>query len=204
MILITYCKIVRNISLEEFCMLKLSKLITHFFSIFILFLTLSVNVFAADLLTKDSALRATFSYHPNFTRTELAYESAPVWSVNLFNSPFEVRLDGSIAFWHTNHSIDTLHSRASLWQVGVTPMFRWYFNTRWYIEGGIGATLMSHTRFYNKEFSTAFQFGDHIGIGAKLNDRWRLGLRYSHYSNGGIKKPNPGFDTWNISLSRSF
>ena len=45
-------------------------------------------------------------------------------------------------------------------------------------------------------FSTKFQFGDHIGVGARFGaaNRHDLGLRLQHVSNGGIKNPNPGIN----------
>ena len=152
----------------------------------------------------SDAWRLSVAYHPRFVRTEVAYESKPFWETRFLNKRFDVRVDGSLAYWRATHTITMTHSHRSMWQVGVTPMMRWWLGERWFAEAGIGATLMSHTRFSNKEFSTAFQFGDHIGLGWALNNQWRLGLRYSHFSNASIKKPNPGFDMLSLSLSRTF
>lgn len=45
-----------------------------------------------------------------------------------------------------------------------------------------------------KRFSTSFNFGDHIGVGLPLGegDRQEVVLRIQHFSNGGIKRTNPG------------
>ncbi|MFZ6775118.1 acyloxyacyl hydrolase, partial [Undibacterium sp. SXout7W] len=43
-----------------------------------------------------------------------------------------------------------------------------------------------------RQFSTNFQFGDHIGVGYVLNNGWDLSFKIQHYSNGGVKHPNPG------------
>ena len=49
-------------------------------------------------------------------------------------------------------------------------------------------------RSRDKRFSTAFNFGDHVGIGVQLGDDHgqELSLRLQHFSNAGIKDPNPG------------
>lgn len=143
------------------------------------------------------------AYHPRFVRTEVAYESKVLWRSSSLEHPLELHLEGSVAYWHANHSNHTPKSRNALWQVGLTPMMRWWLTDHWYLEGGIGPTLMSHTRFLNKDISTALQFGDHIGIGRALNDKWRFGIRYSHFSNASIKRPNPGFNMLHFSISRS-
>ena len=64
-----------------------------------------------------------------------------------------------------------------------------------YIEAGVGATVLTRTRFSNRNIGSAFQFGDHIGVGFLLTPNSRVGVRYSHFSNAGIKRPNPGLDT---------
>jgi hypothetical protein len=45
-----------------------------------------------------------------------------------------------------------------------------------------------------KRFSTAFNFGDHVGIGREFGSEHRqeLALRVEHFSNAGIDHPNPG------------
>jgi len=65
----------------------------------------------------------------------------------------------------------------------------------WFVEGGIGATVTSSVyRNFDKHFSTAFNSGDHVGVGyafgaARKNE---IALRAEHFSNAGIKHPNPG------------
>jgi hypothetical protein len=82
-------------------------------------------------------------------------------------------------------------------QLGVTPTIRLrpHGDSRWFFEAGIGANvLMPVYRSESKRFSTAFNFGDHIGIGRRFgaDGRQELSLRLQHFSNAGIKHPNPG------------
>jgi lipid A 3-O-deacylase len=78
--------------------------------------------------------------------------------------------------------------------VGLTPVFRFENENKlgWYSELGIGANLMTPIYDNNhRQFSTAFQFGDHVGIGYQ-EKKWSIGIKLQHFSNGCIKEPNPG------------
>ena len=69
-----------------------------------------------------------------------------------------------------------------------------------YIEGGIGAALLSDHSIAGRELSTTFQFEDRIGFGVR-SDRFDFNYRYMHYSNGGIEKPNNGIDAHVIGMA---
>ena len=91
-------------------------------------------------------------------------------------------------------------STRSAWvtQVGITPVLRWYLganSTRWFVEAGIGGNLLLPIyRSRDKRFSTTFNFGDHIGVGMPFGEgeRQEIALRIQHFSNAGIRHPNPG------------
>ncbi|MCX7192196.1 MAG: acyloxyacyl hydrolase [Proteobacteria bacterium] len=85
--------------------------------------------------------------------------------------------------------------------LAVTPVFRLQqknpssFSP--YLEGAIGFHLISPTFIYaNRQFGSAFQFGDHVGAGVRFGEhqQFDLGYRYQHISNGGLKKPNQGIN----------
>ena len=89
--------------------------------------------------------------------------------------------------------------RRSFTQVGaVVPLLRYRFNqsqSPWFLEAGIGFAVMDPVyRTEHKQFSTHFNFVDVLGVGRSFGERQRqeLGLRLTHLSNGGIKRPNPG------------
>ncbi|MBS1187058.1 MAG: hypothetical protein H6R04_1076 [Burkholderiaceae bacterium] len=86
-------------------------------------------------------------------------------------------------------------ARRNIYGIGITPVFRWQQDNKkgFYAEAGIGAHLMSHTSDNaGNQLSTAFQFGDHLGVGYVFGNGLDLGLKLQHFSNGGIKKPNTG------------
>jgi lipid A 3-O-deacylase len=97
---------------------------------------------------------------------------------------------GEIGRWHSDSDNST--------QVGFTPALRWRPNgwsEGWFVEGGIGVNVIFpkyNTR--KKEFGTTFNFGDHIAVGkafgADRQHEWSL--RFQHFSNARIEKPNPG------------
>lgn len=78
----------------------------------------------------------------------------------------------------------------------LSPALRFTFagNRGVFIEGGIGAALFLEPRLGSRQLSTAFQFEDRLAIGSPLGNG-ELTLAVTHYSNGGIKEPNEGFET---------
>lgn len=72
-----------------------------------------------------------------------------------------------------------------------------------YIEAGIGAAVLSDDQIAGRQLSTAFQFEDRIGIGFR-SDRLDLHVRYMHYSNADLSKPNDGMDIYIAGLAYKF
>ncbi|MGO4393569.1 acyloxyacyl hydrolase [Variovorax sp. M-6] len=83
-------------------------------------------------------------------------------------------------------------------QLGVIANWRYRFNegdSPWFVEAGIGGTVMDRLyRTIDREFSTAFQFTEQFSIGGSFGAQGEheLSLRLQHFSNAGIKSPNPG------------
>ncbi len=94
--------------------------------------------------------------------------------------------------------------QAIVTQFSVTPTWRWRPGggaSPWFAEAAIGFTAMSPI-YENRDrrFSTTFNFADHVAIGRSLDahGHHELALRYAHYSNGGIRRPNPGENFWQL------
>ena len=99
-----------------------------------------------------------------------------------------------------------------LWRLGL----QWRWQKRWFAEsawtlgaywdlqlGRWSALLRGRDRFHllsdprinaDTNFSTHFQYGDHLAAGVLFGpqQRYDLGLRAQHLTNGGIAHPNPG------------
>lgn len=105
--------------------------------------------------------------------------------------------DASVGFWEARQWNNVPGAKKNIIDIGLTPVFRFENTSKkgLYIEGGIGAHLLSRTYNNNDDgLSTAFQFGDHIGVGYVFANKWEVALKAQHFSNGGIKKPNSGVD----------
>ena len=113
----------------------------------------------------------------------------------------QLTLNAEIGLAHW--SADKGSQPASAWQLSAIPLWRWRLNDQspWFVEGGVGATLFNHTRFAGESISTAFQFGDHLGLGYQFRTGDSLSLRLSHYSNAMIKEPNPGLTMLQLTYS---
>jgi lipid A 3-O-deacylase len=115
--------------------------------------------------------------------------------------------EGSFGRWNS----DGLQSGdAWVTQLGITPVLRLHphaWGGGWFVEMGIGANLLLPVyQSRSKRFSTTFNFGDHLAIGRRFgqNDRHEVALRIQHFSNAGIREPNPGEDFVQIRYSRRF
>ena len=83
-------------------------------------------------------------------------------------------------------------------QIGVIGNWRYRFArgaSPWFAEAGIGLTSMNDRYDTpDRSFSTRFQFTEQLGFGRSFGERGEheLSLRLQHFSNAGIRKPNPG------------
>lgn len=142
-----------------------------------------------------SALWGRGNHSQNFT---LAYQTGPFWSRQLSASGLDASLELSAGQARADHA----STDRSLWHVGLTPVVRWWFEPSTALEAGIGANVFSGTRLGSKNISTAFQFGDFIGVMHHFeHSPWIVGLRFTHYSNADIKRPNPGQDYLQLRVS---
>ena len=114
--------------------------------------------------------------------------------------------DVSLDYW--NRGSVRAGENDDLFDFGLTPVFRIQPNslTGPYFEAGIGFHGLTHTQIGNKHLSTAFQFGDHLGIGYRFGPRraFDLSYRFQHLSNAGIREPNPGINFQMVRLQYRF
>lgn len=140
-----------------------------------------------------------YGYNSNYDRYTLAYETAPLWSHSFANdSRVDLTLELGASYWKADRDPDTM------WQVAAVPMLRWWPGRTYFLELGVGPSMLSRASFAGKELSTRFQFTSHIGGGFVVNDVHRFGLRYTHVSNASIKTPNPGLDLIEASYTYHF
>jgi lipid A 3-O-deacylase len=125
----------------------------------------------------------------------LAWQAAPFWA----NASHTV--DASLELSGGRFSRDG----TDVWHVGVTPVLRWWMTPSNALEAGIGANLLSSTWIGPKGMATAYQFGDLLGVVHRFGGSpWSVGARFTHYSNAGIKHPNPGQNFLQLRVSYDF
>jgi lipid A 3-O-deacylase len=111
------------------------------------------------------------------------WRQEPKW---LADTVMRLYWDATYGTWQSN--------TGTLQDVGLTPTFRYGHQYGGYFDIGIGFHVLTETRISSDiEFSTKFQFGDHLGVGYRF-DRYDLSMRLQHLSNAGIKDPNPGIN----------
>lgn len=115
--------------------------------------------------------------------------------------------DANLAQWRGNAYQNKSGQHQNITVINLTPVFRYQADDKrgWYAEAGVGVSLLSE--LYDNDdnrLSTNFQFGDHIGAGYVFDNKWEIGAKIQHYSNGGYKKPNSGVNWLAIKAAYHF
>jgi len=130
------------------------------------------------------------------------------WRKRWANGELSAYVDASLGRWWINE--DGMVRSPWVTQVGLTPVLRYRWGEepqRWFAELGIGANVLTPVfNDYDRHFSTAFNFGDHLALGRTFGEggHEEIALRLQHYSNGGIKQPNPGINFVQLRYSHRF
>ena len=85
------------------------------------------------------------------------------------------------------------------WIAGAVAVLRYTPDVcgRCFIDFGLGAHGIENRRALSRRPTGGnFTFSEQVGIGVYLDEERRSELRvgYAHFSNGGLNKPNPGYD----------
>lgn len=151
----------------------------------------------ADTAASGQGLGMHVGYFDDYRNVSLVYDTPTWWSHRFENgSRLDLNAELGVTYWDARHG-----QPDSLWQLSATPMLRWWPNDVFYTEIGVGATVLSRTSFADRNFGSAFQFGNHIGVGVLIAQSHQVGLRFSHFSNARIKEPNDGLDVVQLTYS---
>ena len=163
--------------------------------------------FAAD----DKLIDSVYGEFASGTQTQMVRAGVTSdWSKQWFKSngtQLTGYWDASAGAWRANRYQNVKDRTQRLYDIGFTPVFRFENENKkgFYAEGGIGVHMLSEL-YDNADYrlSTHFQFGDHIGVGYVFDNKWELGMKIQHFSNGGYKKPNTGVNFVNLKASYHF
>jgi lipid A 3-O-deacylase len=88
----------------------------------------------------------------------------------------------------------------------LTRQFTTVYGKALFWELGVGVSFLDKKRFAGKDLGSYYQFEDRLGLTLALDPAKKrsISLRYFHYSNGGLEKPNPGMDFINLSYAWRF
>jgi hypothetical protein len=140
----------------------------------------------------------------DFERAGLGLRFGPFWSADWgkWNASLRPELElNRFRYTGTEAGPDSLN------QGGAIGLFHVHYGQsryRPYAEAGLGVAYFSRTRLGDKNFSTHFQFSEHLGIGIELVGRGFGGLQVSHYSNADIEKPNAGINLYQVVVGARF
>lgn len=151
----------------------------------------------------EGAMSLHLAQGKTYQRATLNWEGPVLWTRRLGEQArVELNLELGLSHWRPRAGAKA----GNMSQLSAVPMWRFWLSpeSRLFFELGIGPSLLSRKEFAGRNLSTNFQFADHVGLGYAIDDHTRLGLRYSHFSNASIKRPNPGLDIIQLTLSRSF
>lgn len=121
-----------------------------------------------------------------------------------YSKNMSIYFESSINLW--KYGVQNRHDTNFV--LAISPVFQYPIgainNFEMFAEFGIGLSLLNDTKFAGKNVSTHYQFEDRLGIMTRFgkNNANQISLRYFHYSNGGLKKPNPGLDFISFSYMR--
>ena len=132
---------------------------------------------------------------------------APWWSTELENDrKLSLRGIASVSGWYARgHDVNK-----TLVAFGLYPVLRLDMapvaDVVPYVEAAVGFNALTHTRIENRRLSTAFQFGEFVGVGFTFGDKnqFDLGARYQHISNADIKRPDDGLSYPSIVFQYRF
>ncbi|WP_223488050.1 acyloxyacyl hydrolase [Pseudomonas sp. A-RE-19] len=99
---------------------------------------------------------------------------------------------GAYTYWEG----DTTASNHSL---SFSPVLVYEFagqTIKPYVEAGIGIAVFANTEVEGNKLGSAFQFEDRFGFGLRFAGGHEVGVRATHYSNGGISSPNDGVESY--------
>lgn len=154
---------------------------------------LSLSAHAIDLFPSGAFVQGGIADHGTYSAT-----AGLLWPWSWRREALGGEFSGMTEIYASYWSGRGATGRQGFTQVGVVPMLRYRFSrgrSDWFLEAGIGVSGMdSLYRNTDKQFSSSFNFVDVLALGRSFGEgrRQELSLRATHYSNAGIKRPNPG------------
>ena len=123
-------------------------------------------------------------------------------------SPWSFYGEAVVGEWFVHHPADG--DRHAFTQISLSPVVRYDLSRlvdKAFIEAGIGlSVVIPRFRDHHRDFATTFNFDDHAALGYRFGEHEanEVSIRVEHFSNGGIKNPNPGQNFGQLRYARHF
>jgi lipid A 3-O-deacylase len=140
----------------------------------------------------------------DYERAGLGLRFGPVWSADWGNWKASLRPELELSHFRYTGAGPGPDSLNQVGGIGRLHLHYGEARLRPYAEAGLGVSLFSRDTLGGKDFSTRFQFSQHLGLGVELAKWGFAGLQYSHYSNADIEKPNDGIDLHQVVVGAYF
>jgi hypothetical protein len=153
---------------------------------------------AVDYLIGENDLSGLrLAYRPVYWRLE------EVWLLG----DVDVYWEASFNKWE--YGEDNTHQ--SNFALSLSPVLYWeigHFQGIYpvFAEFGIGVSIFEDTEIAGKDVGSHYQFEDRLGVSVRFGESLShsIGIRYMHYSNGGLNRKNPGLDFLNVAYVYDF
>lgn len=140
----------------------------------------------------------------DYERVGLSLRFGPMWSADWGNWKASLRPELELSHFKFTGAGPEPDSLNQFGGIGRLHLHYGEGRLRPYAEAGLGISLFNRDTLGGKDFSTRFQFSQHLAVGVELAQRGFAGLQYSHYSNADIEKPNDGIDLHQIVIGAYF
>ncbi|MCD6707510.1 MAG: acyloxyacyl hydrolase [Thiobacillus sp.] len=140
----------------------------------------------------------------DYERAGLSLRFGPMWSADWGNWRASLRPELELSHFRYTGAGPGPDSLNQVGGIGRLHLHYGEGRLRPYAEAGLGVSLFSRDTLGGKDFSTRFQFSQHLAVGVEFAKWGFVGLQYSHYSNADIEKPNDGLDLHQIVLGAKF
>ena len=171
----------------------------------IAFITVMIcQLLASDVYAKNVSLSVDYIRgEGDVEGIKLAGQYHTDWLKKYFEHA-EFYFETSLNFWE--YGAD--NNRNTNFVFAMSPVIMYplsrYANHDLYVEFGIGFSLLTEDEFAGKDVGSHYQFEDRLGIVSRFGAKrqHQIALRYFHYSNAGLSRPNPGLDFISFSYTK--
>ncbi len=156
--------------------------------------------------TPDDASLAYLQYGQWDSAREGAVGIQTPWPISFGDGPWSTFWQGELGDWFTKKQGREYESSG---EIAVGPVGRYYLNgaRALYLEGLINISFVA-PRFWrdSEQQGTVFNFGGAFAFGYRFgqSETNEISIRSEHFSNGGLREPNPGRNFFQIRYAHAF